>query len=201
MHAAMRRVVKPRIGIATRAPTEIATPARKLSGRERVIIPYTAVAREKPTTQTAHCSVRSIHSESLSYASTRSRQSRMASLTSSMTLSKPKAVRSVLRTTPVPMETIASTTIHSTVNASTRTPRRIWNAQLACTLMLPGLSLLSFPAAMCAGLERCLLHFGRSTAVCIAAAARILLLHLCSYLCNTCRGPSLGLRELLTEQP
>src|SRR6266702_1049310 len=107
MHAVMRRVVKPRIGIATRAPTEIATYAKKLSGRERVIIPYTAVARtytqslarEKPTTQTARCSVRSIRSASLSYASTRSCQSRMASLTSSMTLSKPKAVRSVLRTT------------------------------------------------------------------------------------------------------
>src|SRR6266704_672927 len=67
------------------------------------------------------------------------------------------------------------------------------DAQLACTLMLPGPSLLPFPAAMCAGLERCLLHLERSTAVRIAAAARILLVHLCSYLCNTCRGSSLGL--------
>src|SRR5207245_3285304 len=66
-----------------------------------------------------------MRSELAPRASDDSRQSRVPPLISSMTLSKPNAVRRTLRAAiPAPIASTASTAIHTTVASSSRTPAR-----------------------------------------------------------------------------
>src|SRR5690242_3718056 len=76
-------------------------------------------------THAARCSARSTRSSGLPWASSASRHSNTPPATSSMMLSRPKAVSATLRATmPALRATAASTSIQASVTCSTRTPAR-----------------------------------------------------------------------------